>query len=128
MRGAHSTYSMSQHNWGDSNLYLRRNTDDSISLTIEHRSERAPPALDLELASNQLGPFHQIITQDSSLSAKLSPDQKIIEILRGADADFPFARIRAETKLRTQVVSTTLNTLVSSGSVVRSKNGYALAI
>src|SRR3978361_1231909 len=38
------------HAWGDSNLYLRRDSDDRIILTAEHRAAAAMPSLTLKLA------------------------------------------------------------------------------
>lgn len=38
------------HAWGDSNLYLRRDGDDRITLTVEHRASAAMAAVTLELA------------------------------------------------------------------------------
>ena len=38
------------HAWGDSNLYLRRDTDDRIALTVEHRAAAAIAGITLELA------------------------------------------------------------------------------
>ena len=38
------------HAWGDSNLYLRRDSDDRIVLTVEHRAAAAIPGVTLELA------------------------------------------------------------------------------
>ena len=38
------------HAWGDSNLYLRRDSDDRIVLTVEHRAAAAMPGVTLELA------------------------------------------------------------------------------
>jgi AAA domain len=37
------------HAWGDSNLYLRRDGDDRITLSVEHRAAPAIPILTLEL-------------------------------------------------------------------------------
>ena len=37
------------HAWGDSNLYLRRDADDRITLAVEHRAAPAMPALTLDL-------------------------------------------------------------------------------
>src|SRR4249919_4356731 len=38
------------HAWGDSNLYLRRDSDDRIVLTVEHRAAAAMQGVTLELA------------------------------------------------------------------------------
>src|SRR6202041_1917769 len=37
------------HAWGDSNLYLRRDSNDRIVLTVEHRAAAAMPGITLEL-------------------------------------------------------------------------------
>src|SRR5271155_5537338 len=37
------------HAWGDCNLYLRRDSDDRIVLTVEHRAAAAMPGVTLEL-------------------------------------------------------------------------------
>src|SRR5271166_1287269 len=37
------------HAWGDSNLYLRRDGDDRLVLTVEHRAAAAIPGVTLEL-------------------------------------------------------------------------------
>jgi RecA-family ATPase len=39
------------HAWGDSNLYLRRDNDERIVLTVEHRAAAAGPAVTLELTN-----------------------------------------------------------------------------
>jgi hypothetical protein len=40
------------HAWGDSNLYLRRDGDDRIVLTVEHRAAAAIAGITLELAQS----------------------------------------------------------------------------
>lgn len=114
------------HAWGDSNLYLRRNQNESISLSIEHRAEQAPAPVQLTLAANDLGPFHKIVSDNSSHSPKPSPEQKIIHVLDSDSSPFTASSIRAKTNLRTQVVSDTLNDLINRGIVIHSSHGYSL--
>lgn len=116
------------HAWGDSNLYLKRKTNDSISLTIEHRAEKSPPSFNLFLSSNEIGPFHQIINSDSDTSADLkqTPEQKIVHLLQSTSSPMNFSLIRSETKLRSQIVSQALNSIVSQGIAAHSKNGYSI--
>ena len=117
------------HAWGDSNLYLRRNQNDSISLSIEHRAERSLPPLDLLLSANELGPFHQILAAapDTEIT-KPTIESKIINLLKSSSAPMNFTTIRSITKLRSQAVSTALNSLLELGTVDRSKNGYGIRI
>lgn len=132
------------HAWGDSNLYLKRNSDDSLLLTIEHRSERSHTPITLELLSNDLGPFHKIkhITSLSSISSnhnsqnpnsqnhgsqkKDSPVDKILATLTSSTTPLSQSQIRNSSNLRSQVVSDTLKLLTSNSTISYSKEGYSL--
>ncbi len=112
------------HAWGDSNLYLRR-TDDSITLSVEHRAERALPPLTLALETNEFGPYHQIVSRPEPIPTT-TPVQKILALLTNAPSPLRFSDIRSATKLRSQVVSHTLNALLSAGSIAHSPHGYSI--
>ena len=118
------------HAWGDSNLYLRRKPSDALSLTIEHRAEQAHPVLELELASNELGPFHRIIQRPppSSPSPLLSPKEKIVRLLASSQIPLPLKEIRASTQLRNQVAADLLRQLIADGSVSHSSSGYTTTV
>jgi hypothetical protein len=45
------------HAWGDSNLYLRRDSNDRIVLTVEHRAAAAMPGITLELTQRDNAPI-----------------------------------------------------------------------
>lgn len=116
------------HAWGDSNLYLRRKQNDAISLTIEHRAEKPLPPLELILAANELGPFHQIVGTNSATPPRQTPEQKIIQLLAAASSPLPASTIRESSMLRNQVVSQTLNDLIAKGLATRSASGYSRAL
>ena len=118
------------HAWGDSNLYLRRKPDDALVLTIEHRAERAPPPLELQLLSNDLGPFHQIIQQPSSSTPRqvISPKEKILQLLAASQIPLSLTQIRENSQLRNQVTADILRQLVTEGVVSHSSSGYSTTI
>ena len=116
------------HAWGDSNLYLQRKRDETLLLTVEHRAEKSLPQLPLMLASNELGPFHQILDAAPAVPdvGTVSPEKKIREFLASSQIPLPFREIRAATKLRSQVTSDTLRHLTQEGAVEHSTRGYSL--
>src|ERR1035437_7777272 len=71
------------HAWGDSNLYLRRSSD-QIHLTVEHRAARAPETIALTLTADEAP--HLEITDLAPLPSKeTGPDlqQEVLDALRG---------------------------------------------
>jgi hypothetical protein len=67
------------HAWGDSNLYLHRQRDDTLTLTVEHRAAPSPPILTLELAKQVHAVALQIV--ERSAPTKLPPasvDERIM--------------------------------------------------
>ena len=53
------------HAWGNSNLYLRRDADDRITLAVEHRAAPAMPALTLELVQRADALALQVVDRQS---------------------------------------------------------------
>lgn len=116
------------HAWGDSNLYLQRNGDNSLVLTIEHRAESSHPKITLQTLANGYGPYHQILQLPASPPlTKATPSEKIIQLLGTSQLPLPLSAIRNTTKLRTQVVSSTLNGLIAEDKISHSSSGYSLA-
>lgn len=116
------------HAWGDSNLYLRRTKDGRITLGVEHRAERAIPQLTLELSSNEIGPYHQIVEAERPPDDPLtrSPSALILDALRSSASPMQLKEIRQTTRLRTETVSLSLRELVSQGDVARTTAGFSL--
>jgi RecA-family ATPase len=118
------------HAWGDSNLYLRHDSDDRIVLTVEHRAAAAAPAVTLELAQRDdalaLQPS-QIDPQPKSCGEPISVDQRITAALADAGKSQPFSELRAACRVRTTTLYEHLAAMTAAGLVVKSADGYCLA-
>jgi RecA-family ATPase len=118
------------HAWGDSNLYLRRDTDDRIVLTVEHRAAAAIAAVTLELAQGDDGlalrPPHAD-RQDESRVAVTSIDQRIAATLADGEQPRTFAELRAFCRVRATTLYQRLAVMTEAGIVTKSANGYRLA-
>jgi RecA-family ATPase len=112
------------HAWGDSNLYLQRQKDDSLLFTVEHRAEKSPPRFSLQLCSNEFGPFHRVVDSIEETQAAPSPHQKISSVLATSEKPLSFDSIRKATRLRTQVASSALKDLLAQEAISRSTAGY----
>src|ERR1700693_5501037 len=85
------------HAWGDSNLYLRRDADDRIVLTVEHRAAAAMPGVTLELTQRDdalaLEPV-QADPQPKPSVEQASVDQRITAVLADGSQPRPFSELR----------------------------------
>jgi AAA domain len=116
------------HAWGDSNLYLRRQGDDTLTLTVEHRAAPSLPTLTLELAKHAHGLALQIVERSTSTTPPTaSVDERIISALTGVDHPLPFAELRALCRTRSATVYDRLDALVAVGRLVKSPDGYHVA-
>jgi len=116
------------HAWGDSNLYLHRQRDDTVTLTVEHRAAPSLPVLTLELAKHAHAVALQIV--ERSAPTKLPPasvDERIITALTDIDHALPFDELRALCRTRSATVYQRLVRLVTAGRLVKSHNGYRLS-
>ncbi len=118
------------HAWGDSNLYLRRNrdTEGSITLTVEHRAALAMSAVTLELAQRANALALQV-SERSALQppAPSSLDERIAAALADADHPLPFTELRARCRVRTATLYERLTVLTAAGRLGKSDLGYRLA-
>ena len=116
------------HAWGDSNLYLRKQVDDTLTLTVEHRAAPSIPALTLELAKHAHAVALNVIERPPSPNPRrASLDERIITALTGIDQPLPFAELRALCRTRSATVYDRLDALVAIGRLVKSPDGYHLA-
>ena len=119
------------HAWGDSNLYLRRDCDDRIVLTVEHRAAAATPGVTLELAQRDdalaLQPA-QAEPQPGYRVEPISVDQRITAALADGGKPRPFADLRASCRVRTTTLYQRLAAMTAAGLVVKSADGYRLAV
>lgn len=118
------------HAWGDSNLYLRRDSDDRIILTVEHRAAAATPDVMLELAQRDdalaLEPV-QTDLQPQRRDAPVSVDQRITTALAEASEPKPFSELRASCRVRTVTLYERLAAMTAAGTIIKSADGYCLA-
>jgi hypothetical protein len=116
------------HAWGDSNLYLRKQVDDTLTLTVEHRAAPSIPALTLELAKHAHAVALNVIERPPSPNPRrASLDERIITALTGIDQPLPFSELRALCRTRSATVYDRLDALVAIGRLVKSPDGYHLA-
>jgi len=118
------------HAWGDSNLYLRRDNDDRIVLTVEHRAAAAGPAVTLELTQRDhalaLQPVQADLQPESGVEP-ISVDQRITAALSDAANPRPFSELRASCRVRTTTLYERLAAMTAAGLIIKSADGYCLA-
>ena len=118
------------HAWGDSNLYLRRDGDDRLTLSVEHRAAPAIPAFNLELVQRADALALEVIDRTAHAPqpvAHQSVDDRIAAALATAGQPLPFADLRALCRVRTATLYERLAAMTSTGRVIKSGDGYHLA-
>ena len=119
------------HAWGDSNLYLRRDTDDRIVLTVEHRAAAATPGVTLELVQRDDALALHPIQADPHPGRRAEPisvDQRITAALADGGKPRPFSELRASCRVRTTTLYERLAAMTAAGLIVKSADGYCLAV
>jgi hypothetical protein len=116
------------HAWGDSNLYLRKSSDDTLSLTVEHRAAPSVPALTLQLAKPPQAAALQILDRATPPTpTPSSVHERIITVLAEIARPLPFTELRGMCGVRSATVYHCLDALITAGRVIRSAKGYRLA-
>jgi RecA-family ATPase len=117
------------HAWGDSNLYLRRDGDDRIVLTVEHRAAAAIAGITLELAQSDDVVALQTVKADAHPKRSIeqaSVDQRITAALAEAGKPQPFSELRASCRVRATTLYERLAAMTANGAIVKSADGYCL--
>jgi RecA-family ATPase len=118
------------HAWGDSNLYLRRDSNDRIVLTVEHRAAAAMPGITLELTQRDNALALEPVQSDRQPERNVRPtsvDQRITAVLADSAQPRPFAELRASCRVRTTTLYERLAAMIVAGLIVKSADGYCLA-
>jgi hypothetical protein len=118
------------HAWGDSNLYLRRDSNDRIVLTMEHRAAAAMPGIALELIQRGNALALEPVQSDHQPERRVEPtpvDQRIAAALVDSQQPRPFAELRAACRVRTTTLYERLAAMIAADIVVKSADGYSLA-
>jgi RecA-family ATPase len=119
------------HAWGDSNLYLRRDTDDRIALTVEHRAAAAIAGITLALTQRDnalaLQPADAVHQIEQRVQAT-SIDQRIAAALAEGEQPQTFAELRASCRVRAKTLYQRIAAMTAAGIVTKSANGYSLTV
>jgi hypothetical protein len=115
------------HAWGDSNLYLRKLADDTVSLTVEHRAAPSIRPLTLELVPGPRGVALRAVDRSTPpVESPSSIDERIIAILAASPEPIPFPELRGQCRARSATVYQRLAALTVAGRVSKSPLGYRL--
>lgn len=110
------------HAFGDSNLYLRRLSQDSLlELKVEHRAAAAPAPLRLKLmVDNQEDPSARFEVLDANATRDDDPvAQRILDLLAKSNAPLSSAALREKLGIRNQTVTEALKLLHANGRIKR---------
>ena len=116
------------HAWGDSNLYLRRESE-QLTMSIEHRAAASSSGIALRLKADDEAIALEII-QRTAASAEAPPElhERIEKALAAADEPMTVAALRMNCRVRNERLVEVLADMVSAGRVHRvASGGYALS-
>jgi len=117
------------HAWGDSNLYLRRDGEDLITLTVEHRAASAMPSVILELAERTNALALEVADRGEIAEATAQPrsvEDRIAAVLTEASRPKPFSDLRALCRVRSATLYERLAVMTTAGRIIKSADGYSL--
>ena len=115
------------HAFGDSNLYLRKLSQDSaLELKIEHRAAAAPAPVRLKLkVDKQAEPLARFEVLDAAHREDPAA-KRILELLAKSDAPLSSAALREKLGIRNQTVAEALKLLQTDGRVQRAgRDGWS---
>ncbi len=115
------------HGWGDSNLYVRRNSK-HLLLAVEHRA--APSSNDIAIDLLAEGPALSLSVLDTPAAPPphtASPTERVLQILHNTLGPLCAQQLRKLCRIRTATLSETLASLCNQARVVHAHDGYRLA-
>ena len=111
------------HAWGDVNLYLRRNKNDNLSLSIEHRDAKSQAGIPLELTEIDSSVILKTTTDEESNSKSTLTD-KIFEIFESSDSCLSLEEVRVKVRARSSNVCKAIKSLLDNGQLEKVAGGY----
>lgn len=107
------------HAWGDSNIYLRRGTDDEpyVEMTIEHRAAPSEGNLRLQFIDSERGPYLAYDGGGCPMKEKLSSADRILEALGKQKATGD--ALRKESGMKAATFWSELRDLLETGQIVK---------
>ena len=118
------------HAWGDSNLYLRRQDDEQLTLSVEQRAAPSFGPIHVALASGGDDALALGVTEKSTAPLRQqtpSPETKITTALATATSPLPLAELRELCGIRKATLISCLSLLTAAGRVNKTAFGYVLA-
>lgn len=116
------------HGWGDSNLYIRRNSKHLI-LSVEQRAAPSPDDIPLNLSVNGHAPSLAVIDAHPPAPAPIasaSTTDRIMNAIANAAAPLTAVQLRKACRIRSSTISAATANLLAAGRIRRTPNGYAL--
>lgn len=117
------------HGWGDSNLYLRRNST-HLLLSVEHRAAPCQDNIPIELCANASALALAVKTGESEPDPRATPRQdpcqRVIQAMKKLDGPVSIKRLRKICRIRTATLCQTLSILKDQGRVIHGPDGLSL--
>lgn len=113
------------HAFGDSNLYLSRDYEDTLELISEHRSAKAPPPLSLKLQDSD-NSTHLIVIETATPQPCAALDQRILDHLANSNGPVQRNLLRSALRANNQRFGQALASLLGSGKIIATSNGLEL--
>lgn len=114
------------HGWGDSNLYLRRNST-HLSLSIEHRAAPSKDGIPLELSSSGSRLALTVMASSPPLDPQPpSPRQRVLQAMAQLKTPASAEHLRKLCRMRTATLCETLAILKNQGRIAHGRDGYTL--
>ena len=114
------------HGWGDSNLYLRRNSR-HLHLAAEHRAAASPDELALQLLDGDHGPALTLLRAPPPAPDPATPAERILQAMAKIQRPVSTQQLRKLCRIRTATLCDTLAELRRRGQVHHDEHGYGLA-
>jgi len=116
------------HAFGDSNLYLKRLSQEaSLELKVEHRAAASPPPLRLTLVVGTEHAHFRILDHDQ-VGAQDPNESRVLELLRASPEPVAASVLRRQLAVRNQTLSEVLSRLVAKRRIERrGKCGWTMA-
>jgi len=115
------------HGWGDSNLYLRRNSR-HLHLSVEHRAAASPDDILLELLANDSALALSVLSSPPAPEPQpASHAERILQTMAQLNQPASAQQLRKLCRIRTATLCDTLATLRKQGRVHHDHSGYSLA-
>lgn len=119
------------HAWGDSNLYLRRQGDEKLTLAVEHRAQPGQQGLHLRLTTDGGHAALAIADGEDVSAAPHAPPttdrQRVLTALRDHGRPMSRAEIRQHCHMRTETLGRLLKDLAKDGAILRHGTRWRLS-